>query len=271
MNLQLEKKHTMILTLMALLAILIYIGVYFLYISPLKDSLALKESQLKSEQQLSETLETRLSTASATDFSSTVELQKMLPVDPMTEQLVLDLEKAEVISNSYITSMEFNNDGQGVSEAQPAHGEQPAVDSTSTENQGTESVTAEENQNTMPEGIAKNSVTVKVESASYFELEKFIATLEKLQRVVMVESISFTGPEEINSLSDEEKMIAMTLTINTFYLSGFDDLKDYNPKIETPEPANKRNPFPTFGDYSEDNLTENEQPNVDGTEGTDEN
>jgi type IV pilus assembly protein PilO len=257
MNLRFEKKHTMILVMLALLAILLYIGAYFLYISPLKDSLALKESQLQSEQQLSETLETRLSTASASDFNSTVEMQKMLPVDPMTEQLVLDLEKAEVVSNSYITSMEFNNDGAALSEAQPANGEQPAAaDTTSGENQGTETVAADENQIKMPDGIAKNSVTVTVESASYFDLEKFIATLEKLQRVVMVDSISFAGPEEINSLSDEEKMIVMTLTINTFYLSGFDDLKESNPKIEAPEPANKRNPFPTFGDYSEDNLTE---------------
>lgn len=271
MNLQLEKKHIMVLISFVSFSILLYFGAYFLYISPMKDSLALKESQLKTEQQLSKTLETRLATASSSDFNSTIELQKSLPVDPMTEQLVLDLEKAEVVSNSYITAMEFSKDGQVVNREQSLSNE---LDTTESVNavQGTETVSEVESQPIqMPNGVSKTSVMVTVESASYFELEKFIETLEELQRIVMVESISFTGPDEILSLSDEESKIIMKLTLNAFYLSGFDDLKSDNPKIETPAPANKRNPFPTFGDYSEDNLEELEQSEADDTEGTNEN
>jgi type IV pilus assembly protein PilO len=266
MNLRLEKKHIIILLTAALLAVLLYVGAFFLYLSPMKDSLALKESQLKSEQQLSTTIEARLASANANDFSSTAEMQKMLPVDPMIEQLLLDLEKAEVVSNSYITSMEFSNEGQSGETAQPEAAQQESsteVAQTESENQGTETVTPGESEKDlkMPEGLAKTSVTISVESDSYFDLEKFIETLEKLKRMVAVDSISFSGPEEINSLAagkDGETPIKMTLTIHSFYLSGMDDLKDFNPKIETPEPANKRNPFPTFGDYSEDNLTEDE-------------
>lgn len=249
MNLRLEKKNINILTAAVLLAVLTYVGAYFLYISPLKDSLALKESQLKSEQQLNTTIETRLASADTSDIS-TVELQKKLPVDPMIEQLVLDLEKAEVISSSYITSMEFNSEG--------------APDdalSAETQAQGAETISSAETDNPsipMPEGVSKTKVTITVESDTYFDLERFIETLEKLKRVIVVDSISFSGPEEVDSLSDEVSPIIMTLTINSFYLSGLDDLKDSNPKIESPEPANKRNPFPTFGDYSEENLMEAE-------------
>lgn len=271
MNLQLEKKQIIILIYLLLFSILLYFGAHFLYISPMKDSLALKESQLKTEQQLSKTLETRLSTASSSDFNSTMELQKKLPVDPMTEQLVLDLEKAEVVSNSYITAMEFSKDGQVVDKEQSLSNEQ---DTTESDNavQGTETVSEVESQPIqMPDGVSKTSVLVTVESESYFELEKFIETLEELRRIVMVESISFTGPDEILSLSDEESKIKMELTLNAFYLSGFDDLKSDNPKFEIPAPANKRNPFPTFGDYSEDNLLEQEQSEVNDQEVTDEN
>ncbi|WP_102263736.1 hypothetical protein [Mesobacillus jeotgali] len=271
MNLQLEKKHLIILLSLFVFLILLYFGAHFLYISPMKDSLALKESQLKTEQQLSKTLETRLSTASSSDFNSTMELQKTLPIDPMTEQLVLDLEKAEVVSNSYITAMEFSKDGQVIDREKSLNNEQGTTDSDNTA-QGTETVSeVDSHPIQMPDGVSKTSVKVTVESESYFELEKFIATLEELQRIVMVESISFSGPEEIRSLSDDENKIIMNITINAFYLSGFDDLKGDNPKIETPAPANKRNPFPTFGDYSEDNLVEQEQSDVDETEGTDEN
>lgn len=268
MNLQFEKKHKIILISLLLLSILLYFGVRFLYITPLKDSLSLKESQLKMEQQLSKALETRLSTANASDFNSTVELQKTLPADPMTEQLVLDLEKAEVISNSYITAMEFNIDAKAVDEESSINVEQTTV--TDNADQGTEKVSDMDTQPIeMPEGVAKTSVTITVESGSYFELENFIATLEKLQRIVKVDSISFSGPKEIISLSDEESKITMILTINAFYLSGFDELKGDNPKIQTPAPANKRNPFPTFGDYSEDNLIKQDESDADETEETD--
>lgn len=257
MSLRMEKKHISILLAAAFLAILLYLGAFFLYITPLKGSLALKESQLKSEQQLSTAIEARLASANDSEFSSTMEMQKMLPVDPMTEQLMLDLEKAEVVSNSYIISMEFNNSSQSdmVIQAEENQKDNSAAE---VQDQGTVIRTADTSKAAfkMPEGLAKSSVVIIVESENYFDLEKFIETLENLKRLVMVESIAFSGPEEIDSISGDDKPIKMTLTLNAFYLSGLGDLKDHNPKIETPEPANKRNPFPTFGNYSEENLTE---------------
>ncbi|MGA9226905.1 MAG: hypothetical protein WB217_11240, partial [Mesobacillus sp.] len=112
MSLRLEKKHTIILLISAFLAVLLYFGAFFLYLNPLKTSLSLKESQLKSEQQLGEALETRLASGKNSDFSSTAEMQKLLPVDPMIEQFVLDLEKAEIVSDSYMTSIEFTDGEQ---------------------------------------------------------------------------------------------------------------------------------------------------------------
>lgn len=263
MSLRLEKKHITILFIAALLAVLLYVGAYFLYMNPLKASLSLKESQLKSEQQLGLTLETRLASVNGSDFSSTAEMQKLLPVDPMIEQFVLDLEKAEVVSNSYITSIDFTEGEQGninvESESNQEEGSTEAMQSEDIKEQGDSAGEEQKADLRMPEGLAKTSATIVVEADNYFELEKFIETLEQLQRIVMVESIAFSGPEEMVSLSVEEEPIEMTLTVNTFYLPGLEDLKQYNPKVETPEPANKRNPFPTFGDFSEENLTDYDQ------------
>jgi len=263
MSLRLEKKHITILFIAALLAVLLYVGAYFLYMNPLKSSLSLKESQLKSEQQLGLTLETRLASVNGSDFSSTAEMQKLLPVDPMIEQFVLDLEKAEVVSNSYITSIVFTDGEQGnfnvESESNQEEGSTETVQSEDIKKKGDSAGEVQKVDLRMPEGLAKTSATIGVEAANYFELEKFIETLEQLQRIVMVESIAFSGPKEMVSLSVEEEPIEMTLTVNTFYLPGLEDLKQYNPKVETPEPANKRNPFPTFGDFSEENLTEYDQ------------
>lgn len=270
MNLLSEKRSRMLLILAALLAAAFYFGAYALYLTPLKDSLSGKESQLKSERQLSTTIEERLASADTGIPVSTAEMQETLPVEPMVDQLILDLEKAEVISNSSILSMEFSDgngtegEGQVNGTVQPDQSDQTEKSDQAAQptddtgaNANTPSEESEKAELIMPEGLAKTSATVIVESANYFELEKFIETLEKLKRAVRVESIAFTGPEEITSLSTEKTLIQMTLVLNAFHLTGLDELKDFNPKIETPEPANKRDPFPSFSINSEENLIEN--------------
>ncbi|MBT2643098.1 hypothetical protein J7I80_12735 [Bacillus sp. ISL-41] len=276
MNLRLEKKHYMILLAAAGVSIFVYLIAYYLYLNPLNTSLALKESQLKMEQELNTTLEARLAAVNETDFSSTAELQKRLPVDPMVEQLVLDIEKAEVISNSFVSSIEFNAKQQaGV----PLEQETTSVEQADQQNNKSEDqventiseVPVSNSQTMFPDGLLKTSVQINVKAENYFSLEKFIETLESLRRIVVVESISFSGPQESFAVSDEDVPIEMSLSINSFYFPELADLMDYNPKIQAPEPANKRNPFPTFGDYSEDNLIEQEQSKGDETVETDEN
>jgi type IV pilus assembly protein PilO len=276
MNLRLEKKHYIILLAAAVVSIFVYLIAFYLYLKPLNTNLVLKESQLKMEQELNTTLEARLATVNETDFSSTAELQKRLPVDPMVEQLVLDIEKAEVISNSFVSSIEFNAEQQaGVPLEQETTSEEQADqlnnDSADQAENAISEVPVSNSQTMVPDGLLKTSVQINVKAENYFSLEKFIETLESLRRIVVVESISFSGPQESFAVSDEEVPIEMSLSINSFYFPELSDLMDYNPKIQAPEPANKRNPFPTFGDYSEDNLIEQEQSEGDETEETGEN
>jgi len=271
MNLRLEKKHYMILLAAAVVSIFVYLIAFYLYLNPLNTSLALKESQLKMEQELNTTLEARLAAVNETDFSSTAELQKRLPVDPMVEQLVLDIEKAEVISNSFVSSIEFNAEQQsGVPMEQETTSEEQVDqlnnDSDDQAEKSISEVPVSNSQTMVPDGLLKTSVQINVKAENYFSLEKFIETLESLRRIVVVESISFSGPQESFAVSDEEVPIEMSLSINSFYFPELADLMDYNPKIQAPEPANKRNPFPTFGDYSDENLIEESKSDSSFTE-----
>ncbi|UYZ20929.1 hypothetical protein [Mesobacillus jeotgali] len=271
MNLRLEKKHYIILLAAAVVSIFVYLIAFYLYLKPLNTSLALKESQLKMEQELNTTLEARLATVNETDFSSTAELQKRLPVDPMVEQLVLDIEKAEVISNSFVSSIEFNAEQQaGVPmEQETTAEEQVEQQNNDSDDQAEKSISevpVSNSQTMVPDGLLKTSVQINVKAENYFSLEKFIETLESLRRIVVVESISFSGPQESFAVSDEEVPIEMSLSINSFYFPELADLIDYNPKIQAPEPANKRNPFPTFGDYSDENLIEESKSDSSFTE-----
>lgn len=104
-------------------------------------------------------------------------------------------------------------------------------------------------------GLKKLTISLSVESPTYEDLEKFISTLESLNRIVVVESINYSGGKEITSLDIEpaDKKLSYSLSVSAYYLPTLNDLIAELPKIDAPAPANKKNPLSTFTDVVENN------------------
>ena len=90
-----------------ILLALLFTGLYFYLLNPLQSQIALKENELANAERLLDTINKKGVGANPISFESTTELQKKLPVKPLTDQLVRELEKAEIVSNSEIQSMTF--------------------------------------------------------------------------------------------------------------------------------------------------------------------
>ncbi|USK32774.1 hypothetical protein LIT25_19600 [Bacillus sp. F19] len=102
MTIHLHKKHGILLLAAALVIGSIYAGAYYLFIKPVNSeikSLAVTKNMQQEKFKLLKSGET--STESKLAVNS-VEIQRKVPVSSMVEQLVLDLEKAETVSNSRI-------------------------------------------------------------------------------------------------------------------------------------------------------------------------
>ncbi|MEI2355601.1 hypothetical protein [Mesobacillus zeae] len=155
------------------------------------------------------------------------------------DQLVLDIEEAEIISGSEIDSIEFGTEESTTQDSKEDVGNENRQKAEG-ERQAGETVKK-------PNGVETNSKTVKVAASNYFELKSFIETLEGLQRIITVDSIDFNGPEEITSWNQDAGNINFTLTLSVFFMSSLNDLKEGLPSLEIPEPSNKKNPFYTFG------------------------
>ncbi|MCX8047479.1 MAG: type 4a pilus biogenesis protein PilO, partial [Anoxybacillus gonensis] len=166
------------LLLLTLLSFALYICVY----KPLDE----RREQLKTELQMEKKLLQTLQSKQPSDDLriSLIELQKRVPVQPFVEQFLLDIEKAEVVSNSEVLSLTFQ-EGENV--------EGP------------------------PTPIQKLTVNISVRSPSYFALEQFIDVLERSKRIVSVDSLSFTGYEEWTTVMDEVPELSYSLTVSTFY------------------------------------------------------
>ncbi len=247
-------------------------------ISPKINQVTMKEKQLKSQEQLLSVLQTKDTNTNSITVESTVALQKQVPVKPLTEQLLLDIEKAEVASGSFVSNMQF---GDGEVEAQTELEQeidaQLNTDGTTDETVDSNPETGEVSASSLPTGLKKVTVDMSVESPSYTELEKFITFLEQSERIVVVEAIDFSANDEIISTEQTDQLLTYQIKLSAFYMPTLSDLIDELPKLETPEPADKKNPFSSFGNYSSEKVQGNsdsitkEPPAEQETDNSDEN
>jgi type IV pilus assembly protein PilO len=266
MKLRLSKLDKIILLTGVLLLVLLIVFAQFIKLTPLKSDVNMKQQSLETEQKLLEAVTQNKVDDTVKVVEDTRELQKKVPVKPLLEQFILDLEKAENVSNSVISSMSFSKDADVTIVTTETTTENTASDQSSTTTQNnktneqsgatTQEAAATTNHATAPpasNGLKKLSVSLSVESPTYEDLEKFIKTLESLERIVVVESISYSGGEEITSLEQEVAPLIYSLQISAYYLPTLDDLIAEIPKIDAPAPANKKNPLSSFSDTTQSN------------------
>jgi len=84
---------------------------------------------------------------------------------------------------------------------------------------------------------------VAIEVATYSELMRFIAELENMERVFVVDSIKFVGPDEVKEMGVERELIPLTVSFSAFYRSDLENLVNETPKINAPSGSQKSDPF----------------------------
>ncbi len=99
MNLEISKKQLFILAFTILINGLLTVGAYFLYVVPTNNTLEQNKSELKMTNQELSIIQNKLKQTSDQSIESTMELQKQVPVKRLLDQLLLDIEKAEIISD----------------------------------------------------------------------------------------------------------------------------------------------------------------------------
>lgn len=233
-----------------LILICLLVGMYFFYLQPKIVENNKKNDQLETEQQLLSVIETNIQEKKETGEKNTFELQKNIPVKPLTDQLLIDIEKAEIISETTIQNMVFSNgevavdsaDDEGILQEQFDKGTSLEVD---------EETVNENNEDTvmpaieMPSGMKEMTATLEIRAKDYFGLEKFISEMENNERIVLVRNINLSGEEERTSISikEENNLLTFYVTFSVFYMPDLVDLQESLPKLDVPSPSNKINPF----------------------------
>ncbi|MCA1056319.1 hypothetical protein LCM10_15065 [Rossellomorea aquimaris] len=235
MKIDFSKKQWTILISSTLCALFILVGVNVFYLQPAEKRLEYKQDELGIQVKLQEAVEEKVNSLGADEPVDSTSLQKKIPVEPMTESLILDLEQAELVSGSSIQSIVFEQ-----SEEAPEAEGNPETDGNATDD-------------VIPPQLKRIGMTIVVESPSYFEMEAFLEQIEGLQRIVEVDGLYFEGEEELKESMEgySEDVITFEVVASAFYLPDLQDLVDAVPRIQSPMPSLKKDPFPQFSDESE--------------------
>jgi type IV pilus assembly protein PilO len=215
-NLTKKQKEIGLIVLSSLFCLIMIAYAYFTFFVPKKESLAVAETTLTTDRQVLFALEQQLADQPEIPIVSSLELQKKVPTDPLTELLILQIEKAEVVSESLVQSISFS-EGPFVIEAPP---------------EGVET-------------LQQLLVTLSIETSTYATLEAFIDEIEKLDRILIVDNISFNSPGEVTTDEVDPAKLQLSLSFTAFYRPDLLELLDEGPKVDTPAPAEKSNPLPT--------------------------
>ncbi|WP_240758404.1 type 4a pilus biogenesis protein PilO [Lysinibacillus sp. SGAir0095] len=235
-------KNSSLLLLVALIAALLF-AIYYYIVLPKKDNVEALEGSISSLQSEITALQgqiTSIEEESATEVSNVFEIRQKLPKSREIDQLLLNLEEIEYVTETRITSIGFNSYDALVSESAivPVPEEEGATDGTETQETGEveeaeEAVQGEETGETVEtpvSEIAAESIppelklitfNLAIEASVYENIQQFIEEIENLKRIMHIDSISYTLPgEEGEFMEEEAETLSASIQVTTFYYEG---------------------------------------------------
>ncbi len=223
----LNSKKSGLLLLVLLIASLLF-ALYYYVILPKKDEVRAKEASIQSLQTEIKSLEQSLTSFDEqleVPMQDTLEMQKKVPSARAVEQVLRDMVEIEEVTGTRMESLTFNNYDEPVANAN--------VDQTNTVAEAEAKVNEENQENTetppvstiaqenIPPELKLVTFTFDIGALTFDSMVTFLKEVEKLERVMKIDTINMTIPGEQEKLDKEaDHTIKATVQITTFYYEG---------------------------------------------------
>jgi len=223
----LNSKKSGLLLLVLLIASLLF-ALYYYVILPKKDEVRAKEASIQSLQTEIKSLEQSLTSFDEqleVPMQETLEMQKKVPSVRAVEQVLRDMVEIEEVTGTRMESLTFNNYDEPVANAN--------VDQTNTVAEAEAKVNEENQENTetppvstiaqenIPPELKLVTFTFDIGALTFDAMVTFLKEVEKLERVMKIDTIHMTIPGEQEKLDKEaDHTIQATVQITTFYYEG---------------------------------------------------
>ncbi|MTH52974.1 hypothetical protein GKZ89_06085 [Bacillus mangrovi] len=262
---QFNKKHLTVAVLTVLLLGAAYAGFYFLILDPMEVQKGSYRDNIRTSEELLAAAEGGGGNAAVLNQYSLAELQMEVPNNRFEEQFLLDLEKAEVLSGSKVTSavfadQEFTDETaeqqqEAAAEeqadepaAEPAAEAPPAEDDPEEAAEQTPEGEPASDEPSLPAGMQKVTMTVSLESGDYEGVKRFLSTLETVRRITQVESVTLANPESGMLEETDEEPLTYDVIVSAYYLPSLEELKEQLPPFPKTNPGSVIDPFESPSD-----------------------
>ncbi|PIC98794.1 pilus assembly protein PilO [Sporosarcina sp. P29] len=191
---------------------LVYYTVTNVYL-PAKETKNQTMAQFASERDVLFSLQKQLANKDPNETVTSAPLQKVVPVIPLEDALLIRLEKAEVKSESRIEEINFSKEVFDV-ELLP--------------------------------GNVQNLETVLMEvtlaADTYKQVDTFIYEIEEMIRIMNVETIQFEATAEKTEEESDVGEMRVVISFNAYFRPDLVNLQNEAPKVDAPPPASKFDP-----------------------------
>ncbi|PIC57877.1 pilus assembly protein PilO [Sporosarcina sp. P12(2017)] len=191
---------------------LVYYTVTNVYL-PAKETKDQMAAQFASERDVLFSLQKQLANKDPNETVTSAPLQKVVPVIPLEDALLIRLEKAEVKSNSRIEEINFSKEVFDVE--------------------------------LLPENV-QNLETVLMEvtlaADTYKQVDTFIYEIEEMIRIMNVETIQFEATAEKTEEESDIGEMKVVISFNAYFRPDLVNLQNEAPKVDAPPPALKFDP-----------------------------
>lgn len=217
-NLVSNKKTGFLLIVLVVLMLLATIYYYFVY--PLNAEKKSKEVEVSYVQNEIAELQSQLADSEPEQLQeNSFILQKKIPNTRALDQLIRSIEEVELISESKIESISFNNYDEAVAESALSSTEDEQIENAETTE--TEIPISPVANSELPTQLKLITFNISLLSKDYDHLKMFIEELEKLERIVRIDAIEFFMPGEKERYDMEsEQTVSAQIQLTTFYFDG---------------------------------------------------
>lgn len=225
MNDLFSSKQTGYLVISALIAVLLG-AIYYFLVYPLNEERNSKEVTISTVRSEIALLDSQLtSPVEEVESHNSFQLEKKVPLTRELDKLIKSIEEIDLVSESKIESIEFNNYDEIVADSALV----PTEEETTTE---TEDVAAEDVEGEQPAEIPVSPVAntplpsqlklitfnISVLTKDYTHFNTFIKELESIERINRIDQVEFSMPgEEQNYNEETEEAISAVIQVTTFY------------------------------------------------------
>jgi type IV pilus assembly protein PilO len=205
MIIKFSRKLIMIALLIVIVLSISMFGAYTMFVKPVLKEYNQATQTLELEKKVLDQLKQQAGQVNGQPSESSASLQRKVPVKPLVEQLVLLVERAEVMSSSLVKNIKVIE--AGVEEGL--------------------------------ENVKKTSLEVNVKYETYEKMQKFMQVLQSQERIVNIDNIEFIW----NMENAEQTETTYMVTVAAFHAPDLEGLEEGVPKVDVPNGSEKKNPL----------------------------